>query len=162
VTDGQSAYPSWCRAPLWDPRPDFIFSFLLLENYFTLRLGAPFLTRGRVCILYCNLSVVRVEDISWPYITVSSEPLTTRRDYGGNILTRLHAEKLPGKSKSKSKLFCDWQSVNQYVLVSSPLWDLWPDAAFLWKVGIWMLLSCILLGALSDERSGLSFVSLSQ
>jgi hypothetical protein len=27
----------------------------------------------------------------------------------------------------KSKLFYDWQSVNQYVLVSSPLWDLWPD-----------------------------------
>jgi hypothetical protein len=63
----------------------------------------------------------------------------------------------PKTSKSKSKLFCDWQSVNQYVLVSSPLWDLWPDAAFLWNVGIWMLLSCILLGALSDERSGLSF-----
>jgi hypothetical protein len=64
--------------------------------------------------------------------------------------------------KSKSKSFYDWQSVNQYVLVSSPLWDMWPDAVFLWKVSIWRLLSYILLGALSDEMSGLSFVSLSQ
>jgi hypothetical protein len=27
VTDGQSAYPSWCRAPLWGPWPDFSISF---------------------------------------------------------------------------------------------------------------------------------------
>jgi hypothetical protein len=25
VTDGQSAYSSWCRAPLWGPWPDFFF-----------------------------------------------------------------------------------------------------------------------------------------
>jgi hypothetical protein len=48
VTDGQSAYPSWRRAPFWGPWPGFSFSFLLLENCFTLRLGAPSLTRGRV------------------------------------------------------------------------------------------------------------------
>jgi hypothetical protein len=27
MTDGQSAYPSWCRAPLWNPWPDFFFPF---------------------------------------------------------------------------------------------------------------------------------------
>jgi hypothetical protein len=31
--------------------PDFTYSFLLLENSFALRLGAPSLTRGRVCHL---------------------------------------------------------------------------------------------------------------
>jgi hypothetical protein len=33
------------------PGVDFTVSFLLQENYFALRLGAPFLTRGRVCNL---------------------------------------------------------------------------------------------------------------
>jgi hypothetical protein len=30
------------------------------------------------------------------------------------------------KSKSKSKSHCDWRSVNQQVLVSSPIWGSWP------------------------------------
>jgi hypothetical protein len=38
---------SWCRAPHWGPWPDFSFSFLLPDNCFALRLGAPSLTRGR-------------------------------------------------------------------------------------------------------------------
>jgi hypothetical protein len=66
VTGGQSAYPSWCRAPLWGPWPDFSFSFLLPDDCFALRLGAPSLTRGRVCNLYCSLSVVRVTEDSSP------------------------------------------------------------------------------------------------
>jgi hypothetical protein len=41
MTDGQSACPSRCRAPLRGPWPDFIFSFLLPENCFALRLGRP-------------------------------------------------------------------------------------------------------------------------
>jgi hypothetical protein len=57
--------------------------------------------------------------------------------------------------KSKSKSHYNWRSVSQYVLVSSPLWDLWSDFFFSSK-----LLSCLCGGALSDERSGLSFVSL--
>jgi hypothetical protein len=62
--DRRSVSQSWCRAPLCGPWPDFIFSFLLPENCFALRLGAPSLTRGRVCNLYCNLSVVRVAEDS--------------------------------------------------------------------------------------------------
>jgi hypothetical protein len=62
--DGQSAYPSWCRASLSGPRPDFSFSFLLPDDCFALRLGVASLTRGRVSNLYCNLSVVRVAENS--------------------------------------------------------------------------------------------------
>jgi hypothetical protein len=57
-------------------------------------------------------------------------------------------------SKLKSKACYDWQSVSQYVLVSSPLWNLWPDVVFCLKVAVLSL-----WGALSDERSGLSPVS---
>jgi hypothetical protein len=46
------------------------------------------------------------------------------------------------------------QSVSQYVLVSSSLWNLWPDIIFCLKVAVLSLWS-----ALSDERSGLSPVS---
>jgi hypothetical protein len=34
-----------------------------------------------------------------------------------------------GHSKSKSRY--NWRSVSQYVKISSPLWDLWPDFSFL-------------------------------
>jgi hypothetical protein len=51
TTDGRSVSMSWCRAPLWGPWPDFTFCFLFPEICFPLRLGAPCLTRGRVCNL---------------------------------------------------------------------------------------------------------------
>jgi hypothetical protein len=35
------------------------------------------------------------------------------------------------------------QPISQYVLVSSPLWDLWPDITFYPKVIVWKLLSCL-------------------
>jgi hypothetical protein len=47
----QSVSMSWCRASLWGPWPDFMFSFLLSENCFALHLGVPSLTRGLVCNL---------------------------------------------------------------------------------------------------------------
>jgi hypothetical protein len=56
--------------------------------------------------------------------------------------------------QSKSKSHCDWRSVSQYVLVSSPVWDFWPEI-FFFKVTVLSF-----GGALSDERSGLSCVSL--
>jgi hypothetical protein len=51
MTDSQSASPSWCQAPIWDPRPIFLshFDFLLDSN--CLLFLAPYLTRGRVCNL---------------------------------------------------------------------------------------------------------------
>jgi hypothetical protein len=64
MTDCKSAYPSYCRAPLLGAWPDFSFSFLLPNNCFALRLGAPSLTRGRVCNLQFNLLVVRVAEDS--------------------------------------------------------------------------------------------------
>jgi hypothetical protein len=51
-------------------------------------------------------------------------------------------------------------TVSQYVKLSSPLWDLWPDITFCPKVVFWKLLSLSLWDAFSD-RSGLSFVFIS-
>jgi hypothetical protein len=63
--DWQSVSMSWYRAPLWDLRPDiYLRSCIYL---------APSLTRGRVCNLLCNHSIVRVAQNSKPYFTVSSE-----------------------------------------------------------------------------------------
>jgi hypothetical protein len=33
-------------------------------------------------------------------------------------------------SQSKSKLYCDWRSVGQFVFVSGSFWDRWPDFNF--------------------------------
>jgi hypothetical protein len=57
-------------------------------------------------------------------------------------------------SKSKSKSHYDWRSVSLPVLVSSPGWGSWPDVSTCLKVTVLSM-----WGALSDERSGLSFVS---
>jgi hypothetical protein len=53
----------------------------------------------------------------------------------------------------KSKSHCDWQSVSQSGLVSSPIWGSWPVISYCVIVSVLSL-----WGALSDERSGLSFV----
>jgi hypothetical protein len=34
-------------------------------------------------------------------------------------------------SKSKSKSHYDWQSVSQSVLVSYPIWGIWPEICFI-------------------------------
>jgi hypothetical protein len=130
-----------------------------------------------------NHSWVQVPQISRPYFTVSSEtpptwrarspylyppgtewpsytpwalgsllsPLTTRR---ATVEVFKLASTLGLKTRSKSKSCYDWRSVSQYVLVSSPLWNLWPDVTSCLKVAVLSL-----LGALSDEKSGLSSVS---
>jgi hypothetical protein len=58
------------------------------------------------------------------------------------------------KKSLKLKSCYDWRSVSHYVLVSSSLWNLWPDIILCLKVAVFFL-----WGALSDERSDLSPVS---
>jgi hypothetical protein len=43
----------------------------------------------------------------------------------------------------RSHITTDGQSVSQYVKVSSPLWDLWPNITFCPNVVFWKLLSCL-------------------
>jgi hypothetical protein len=76
----------------------------------------------------------RVPWDSWPYLTLwdltlpFSSPLSTRR---------LTVEVLePLFSKSESKSHCDWRSVDQQVLVSSPIWGSWPDIT-IWQLRSW-------------------------
>jgi hypothetical protein len=45
--DGQSASPSWCKAPIWGLRPDLYYC----QTVVGLLCGALSLTRGRVCRL---------------------------------------------------------------------------------------------------------------
>jgi hypothetical protein len=52
--------------------------------------------------------------------------------------------------KSESKSHCDWRSVSQYVLVSSPIWGSLADICYCLTVTV-----LFLLGPLSDERKGL-------
>jgi hypothetical protein len=51
TTGNQSDSPSWCQAPIWDPRPIFLSPWdFLLDNY-SLLFVVPSLTRVRVCNL---------------------------------------------------------------------------------------------------------------
>jgi hypothetical protein len=69
-------------------------------------------------------------------------------------VTLAQDSKLTKLTETKSKSCYDWWSISQYVLASSPLWNLWPDIIFCLKVAV-----LCLWGALSAERSGLSLVS---
>jgi hypothetical protein len=42
---------SWCQAPIWDLRPDFLSVWQLRVFW----CGGPSLTRGRVCLLQCTI-----------------------------------------------------------------------------------------------------------
>jgi hypothetical protein len=65
---------SWHRVPLWDLRPDIISCRnVAVWNLRSCIYWAPSLTRGRVCNLQCNHSIVRVARNPKPYFTVSSE-----------------------------------------------------------------------------------------
>jgi hypothetical protein len=57
-------------------------------------------------------------------------------------------------SQSESESHCNWRSVSLSVMMSSPVRGSWPDIYSSVKVTVLSI-----RGALSDERSGLSFVS---
>jgi hypothetical protein len=80
TTDSQSVSMSWYQAPLWDLWPDVIFcQNVAVWNLQSCIYGAPSLTRGRVCNLWCNHSMVRFTQNPKPYFTVSSDTPQTWR-----------------------------------------------------------------------------------
>jgi hypothetical protein len=80
TTASQSESMSWYRASLWDLRPDITSCRnVAVWNLRSCVYGAPSLTRGRVCNLQCNHSMVRVTHNPTPYFTVSSETPPTWR-----------------------------------------------------------------------------------
>jgi hypothetical protein len=65
---------SWYRVPLWDLWPDIIsWRNVAVCNLRSCICGVPSLTRGRVCNLRSNHSVVRVAQNPKPCFTVSSK-----------------------------------------------------------------------------------------
>jgi hypothetical protein len=74
TTDSRSVRMSWYWTPLWDLRPDITSCRnVALWNLRSCLCGAPSLTRGQVCNLQCNHSMVRVAQNPKPYFTASSE-----------------------------------------------------------------------------------------
>jgi hypothetical protein len=74
---------------------DQILSSFSADKYLILLSKASSLTRKRVCSLQCNHSLVPITihyRLIWDCVPFLS-PLTTRRDYSGGILTRLHMGK---------------------------------------------------------------------
>jgi hypothetical protein len=92
TTDGQS----WYRVSLWDLRPDIISCRnVAVWNLLSCIYWAPSLTRGRVCNLQCNHSIVRVAQNPKPYFTFSSEtpptwkarfPIYIPQEQGGPVI----------------------------------------------------------------------------
>jgi hypothetical protein len=142
------------------------FYISLIDNYFlSSSYRAPSLTRGLVCNLQCNHASSSSSHIATDGQSASSPVCLdvvfffmygalTHIPMNRVILPKVKVKNQGTLTKTKSKLCYDWRSVSQYVLVSSPLWNLWPDITFCLKVAVLSL-----WGALSDEKSGLPLVS---
>jgi hypothetical protein len=104
--------------------------------------------------------ILRVQ-VPWdsrPHFTVSdsrlpfSTPPTTRR-VTVEVIEPASTQDTESISKSKSKLYYDLRSVSQSVLEKkAPIWGLRPDFYYCHTVA-----GLLMWGALSDERTGLSF-----
>jgi hypothetical protein len=103
MTDGQSAYPSWCQAPIWDHDQNFLFPFFCWTIALLFILGRSLWREDGsvVCSSICQWSVSRRTHnhillsplrLLVPFLS----PLTTRGDYGRSILTCLHMGRVPG------------------------------------------------------------------
>jgi hypothetical protein len=83
---------------------------------------------------------------------------------GAEVSLDVYLPQIPKRDKRnscpKSKSPYNWRSVSQYVKVSNPLWDLWPDITFCLKVVFWKLLSR-LSGAPSLTRGRVCHLSFS-
>jgi hypothetical protein len=145
TTDGQPVSTSWCRAH--SGSSDLILlpvGGLMSESCSLVSVGRP----------------LRREDGSaaCSAITQWSE---SRRTRNHTLLSHLRFPQPGGPGSCISSWNWSWshvrlavgQSVSQYVLVSSPLWDLRPDINYVWK-----LLSC-LCGAPSLMRDRVYFLS---
>jgi hypothetical protein len=120
TTDGQSASLFWCQVPTWDLRPDFYYcltltGFLMWGALSEERTGLSFTIAAGP--RQHSHSWVWVSRDSWPYFTGSDSSLRQPggpgpriyipQDQGGPVIP-------PGIGfKSKSKLHCNWRSVNQ-------------------------------------------------
>jgi hypothetical protein len=96
--------------------------------------------------------------VSQPVCLSARNPFGTR-DQFFFFFIHLHMLVWPGSPESKWKRCYDWrsvsQSVSQCIFVSSPFWFSWSDVCYCLTVT-----NLPLSDALSDERLGLSFVSM--
>jgi hypothetical protein len=99
------------------------------DNYFFLLSKAPSLTRKRVCSLQCNHSLARL-------LTPNNHTLPSHLRMCSLFIASYDSQGLRWRysnlpphgvtnllSQSQSYITTDSQSVSQYVLVSSPIWD---------------------------------------
>jgi hypothetical protein len=97
-------------------------------------------TREHCFVSVCRVYSVNIDNIlMWIY----------------EVLSETESTWSESESESESELLCNWQSVSQYVLVSSPIWDFWPEIFF---VVVGKLLSCH-LGAPSRTRGRVCHLS---
>jgi hypothetical protein len=121
TTDGQAASLSWNKVPILGLRPDFYYCLLQFRVCWY---GAPSLTRKRICRLQLLLALASAVFLGPQSRGTRDHILLSQiRDLPFRRLLRLtglrwmysipppHGIEL--SSKSKSKLHCDWRSVNQ-------------------------------------------------
>jgi hypothetical protein len=129
--------------------------FLLFDSYGLCFSGAPSLTRGWVCLLCMLLALARLVFLGFESLGIRDHILLSQiwdflfvasydsQGHGRGIRTRLHtADELV--KRSQSHIATDGQS-------TSKSW--WPDIYYCLIVTV-----LFFWGALSDEKTGLSFV----
>jgi hypothetical protein len=157
TTDGQSASLSSNKAPICGLRPDLHYC----QTVAGLLMWGALSDRRTVVVYKCcwprqrSQSRARVPWDSWTYCTVSD----SRLPFSSPSTTRRATVEVFDPASTRALWICQSQSYvttdGQSAIVSwyeAPMWGLRPDIYFCQIIA--GLLTC---GALSDERTGLSF-----
>jgi hypothetical protein len=122
LTVSQSVSMSWYRVPLWDLRPGIISCRnVAVWNLRSCVYWAPSLTRGRVCNLQCNHSLVRVAQNPKPNFTVLKRLLVY---LSLDVLRRTQYRTLPIERQVLRFYLYIYRRHNPY----NPAWP-WPSEA---------------------------------
>jgi hypothetical protein len=170
TTNSQSASLSWCQAPIWDPRPIFLPSLIIFRQLRDCWCGVPSLMGSLVCSFQFLLGIVSTAFLRSESHTTHEHILSLflRLPQPGGLSSCIYIPQAQGspdippgtglssQSQSQSHIATDSQSVSMS-WCRAQIWDFWPEIIYLF---FWKLQSCHFWGAFSDERSGLSCVSI--
>jgi hypothetical protein len=166
TTFGQSASLSWCQATIGEQWHIFLLFFLLESFFRQLRVcyyGAPSLTRGRISNLQLLLCLARAVFLGSQFRGTHDQILVTqmwdssppggpgscinfpqlypqalRYLYVSYLNFLIHTHRTLTETQVNVMLR---QTISQYVVVSSSLWNPWPDVILCLNVAVLSLLA---------------------
>jgi hypothetical protein len=161
--DSQSVSLSWCQAPIWDPRPIFPLSLIILDSCGFVDVGRPLWREVGSLVfsfswaspaqLFSDLSPTGLTSLFYCLYFWDSHNLQSQIPVfisPRNSVAQLYSRTLGCVLSSGSGYFAtDGQSAS-LSWCRAPMWGPWPDFYYCRTFAVFMF-----RGALPDEKTGL-------